>query len=101
MSSLVSYITYVLNEKMLGRDTFAYFKELIKAEQCSERELEEFQFLKLRKLLTHAYSYTDHYKELFDKAGIEPAKIRTPEDIDKIPFLTKSDIRYPGPTWYC
>lgn len=43
----------------------------------------------LGRLVRYAYEHTEYYRELFDKAGIDPNDINTVKDIEKIPFLTK------------
>lgn len=48
---------------------------------------------KLHHLAEHAYRHTAFYRERFDAAGVKPDDIRGPEDLSKIPILTKQDIR--------
>ncbi|MDX9715174.1 MAG: hypothetical protein RBT37_07075 [Dissulfurispiraceae bacterium] len=73
-----------------------YLKHLKYFEKSQFRPLDEVradQLSRLKKLVLHAYSTTSYYKKLFDSAGIKPEDIRTLEDIQKIPLLTKDDIR--------
>ncbi len=50
------------------------------------------QQARLRKLMKRAYEIP-FYKERFDKAGVKPEDIRTPEDLTKLPLLTKDELR--------
>lgn len=86
-------IIYAINEKILGRDTLSYFTEFKKIEHLSLGELKDLQFKKLKALLSHAYDSTEYYKEIFDKAGFDPGEMRCLDDLEKVPFLTKGDIK--------
>ncbi|NQU79622.1 AMP-binding protein [Candidatus Woesearchaeota archaeon] len=47
----------------------------------------------LRALVEHAYSHSPFYRKGFKKQGLRPEKIRTVDDLRKMPFTTKEDIR--------
>lgn len=49
---------------------------------------------KLRKLIKKAYTIP-FYKARFDQAGVRPCDIKTPDDLTKLPVLTKEEYR----TW--
>lgn len=44
-------------------------------------------------LFRRVYSSVDYYKEKIDKAGINIKDIRSLDDIDRLPFMTKDDLR--------
>ena len=48
---------------------------------------------KLQAQLQYAYENSPFYKNKWDKAGIEPEDIRSLEDFEQIPFVTKGEIR--------
>ncbi|MCF6182666.1 MAG: phenylacetate--CoA ligase family protein [Lutibacter sp.] len=54
--------------------------------------IKTYQLKKLQKLIKIAYNQSDYYKQIFDKIGIHPSEIKTLEDIQKLPILTKSDL---------
>lgn len=56
-------------------------------------ELEELQNKKLRSIVMHAYYNTEFYHRKFKDAGIRPEDIRTIDDLRKIPFTTKQEVR--------
>lgn len=86
-------IVYAVNEKLLGRDTLALFREFKKEERASCEDLRDIQSRKMKKLLLYAYNSTGYYKEAMDKAGFDPAAMLSLDDIQKVPFLTKEEIR--------
>ena len=52
-----------------------------------------FQNEELQKLAKHAYSTVPYYRRIFDERGLTPGDIRSREDLEKLPILTKEDIR--------
>ncbi len=67
--------------------------ELDAAERMSRDELEALQLTRLQQTVHHAYDNVAHYRAKLDGAGVHPDDIRTLDDIDKIPFTTKDDLR--------
>lgn len=56
-------------------------------------EMAEYQLRLLRKQMAYVYERSPMYKRKFDQAGIQPEQIKTFEDVQKIPFTTKEDLR--------
>jgi phenylacetate-CoA ligase len=56
-------------------------------------ELKQVQSERLKKLVAYIYKNCNVYKDKFDKAGIKPDAIRSIDDIKKLPFTTKIDMR--------
>ena len=67
-----------------------YWEEEI--ETMSRENLEQLQIERLKKTIDIA-SKAPYYKEVFEKNGITPESITSVEDIRKIPFTTKADMR--------
>lgn len=60
--------------------------------------LQELRERKLRSLVNHAYRNVPYYRSLFDRAAVDPASIRTIEDLPRIPVTSKDDLRREGPS---
>ncbi len=56
-------------------------------------ELKNIQTKRLIETVNHAYKNVKLYRNKFDKAGIKPEDIKTLNDINKIPFTCKQDLR--------
>jgi len=56
-------------------------------------KLEEFRFGRLKKMVRYAYDNVPLYKRRLTEAGITPDDIKTQDDIGKIPFTYKDDLR--------
>jgi phenylacetate-CoA ligase len=64
-----------------------------KIETLSRNNLDELQFKKLKETVTLVYENIDFYKKKFKELKITPDDIKTIEDIRKLPFTTKNDLR--------
>lgn len=56
------------------------------------------QWRGVQNILQHAYGTTDFWKRRFESAGLHPADIREPNDLRRVPLLTKHDLREHGPS---
>ena len=68
-----------------------YFQKEI--ETMPVEEIKKLQSEKLKKQVAHVYANVPYYRDLMDKAGVKPADINGIEDLHKLPFLTKADLR--------
>jgi phenylacetate-CoA ligase len=64
-----------------------------KYECMSRKELEELQLNRLKAIVQKVYDRVPFYKESFDKAGVKPSNIKSIDDIKKLPFISKKDLR--------
>lgn len=62
-------------------------------ETMSREELEKLQLNRLKDLVNRVYEKIPFYKESFDAAGVKPEDIRSLNDITKLPFTIKQDLR--------
>jgi len=56
-------------------------------------DLEQLQLERMQATLNRVYKSVTCYKKKFDEAGINPEEIRSFEDLAKLPFTTKEDLR--------
>jgi phenylacetate-CoA ligase len=64
-----------------------------KIETMPREELRKHQFQLLKEKVKFCYENTAFYRKKFNIAGISPEDIRTFEDVPKIPFTVKNDLR--------
>jgi phenylacetate-CoA ligase len=62
--------------------------------------LRALQLSKLQALAARVYATVAPYKTAFDKAGVSPADIRTLDDLRRLPFTTKENLRNNYPLGY-
>ncbi|NPV59828.1 MAG: phenylacetate--CoA ligase [Actinobacteria bacterium] len=56
-------------------------------------ELEELKLRRLRETVERLYRQVPFYRSKLDEAGFEPGDLRGLEDLEKLPFTTKDDLR--------
>ncbi|MCQ2545635.1 MAG: phenylacetate--CoA ligase [Clostridia bacterium] len=67
-----------------------YQKEI---ETASREEIIKMQSEKLIKQVRHVYDNVPYYRKLMEERGVCPEDIRSLEDISRLPFLCKDDLR--------
>lgn len=66
---------------------------LHRIETASQDELRALQLKRLKWSLHHAYNNVEHYRKVFDEAGVYPDDLITIADLAKFPFTCKNDLR--------
>jgi phenylacetate-CoA ligase len=56
-------------------------------------DLQALQSERLVKQVAHVYEHVPFYKNKMDEAGVKPEDIKGIEDLHKLPFITKDDLR--------
>ena len=67
-------------------DTLSF---LLQSSQWDEKQVKDYQFLELRKLLQHCYLNVPFYKQIFLENKWKPEDFREIEDLQNFPVLTK------------
>ncbi len=57
------------------------------------QKMKELQLERLKWSISHAYNNVPFYKKKFDAAGFHPDQFKSLDDMRRIPFLTKQDMR--------
>lgn len=78
---------------MITRDVERYYDVLNKTQWLSTSALRDLQDEKLRRLVRHAYRDVPYYRAAMRERGLTPEDIRGQQDLHKLPFLTKADVR--------
>jgi phenylacetate-CoA ligase len=56
-------------------------------------QLRQLQNERLRKQVQHVWDNVPYYREKMEKKGVTPADIQSVDDLYKLPFLSKADLR--------
>lgn len=62
-------------------------------ETMSQEQIRKLQSERLVKQVRHVYDNVPYYRAKMEEKGITPEDIHGVEDLHKLPFLTKSDLR--------
>ena len=64
-----------------------------KIETMPREDLEELQLKKLQKIVKQAFSKIPYYEQKYTACEVYPEDIETLKDIEKLPYITKDDLR--------
>jgi phenylacetate-CoA ligase len=64
-----------------------------KVETCSRSEMQGIQLGRLQKTVSDVYDNNPVYKKRLDAAGVKPSDIKSLDDIRRLPFTVKDDLR--------
>lgn len=65
----------------------------VEYETMPREALEAIQLRRLQTTVERAYANVAFYRENFQKAGVSPSDIRSLDDLKRLPFTTKKDLR--------
>jgi phenylacetate-CoA ligase len=63
------------------------------AETMARSDLEALQRARLAELAARVYARVPFYRDAFDRAGVRPEQIRSRDDLRRLPFTRKADLR--------
>jgi phenylacetate-CoA ligase len=86
-------VTMPLHHWVVSAPALRYYHQLRATEWLTAEQIRLLQEERLRALIKHAHRHVPYYRDLFDRHGIDPESIRTVEDLQRMPVLTKDDIR--------
>ena len=64
-----------------------------RAQMLNTKQLKQVQHAKLRKIVRYAYDHVPFYRKRFDAIRLDPRSIKGVEDVEKVPFTVKTDLR--------
>ena len=68
---------------------------LMRRQWWDEARLKQLQWVRLKRLLRHAYRHSDFYRARLDAAGLHPNSITSLVEFRRVPFLRREDLREP------
>ncbi|APG64687.1 capsule biosynthesis protein CapK [Tenacibaculum todarodis] len=83
---------YKIGQQYRNPSISEWYVFLKNSEKWTKKELEVYQFKKLKELIEVAYYQSKYYKKLFDTNNLKPQDIKSLKDISKIPVLEKEDV---------
>lgn len=89
---LTSVYGYQLHVLRYGGKYQQYLEQLEESQWWSGEQLRELQFELLQRLLFHAYDHVAFYRERFREAGFHPRDLKSIDDLQRLPILTREDI---------
>ena len=62
-------------------------------ETMSREDMKALQSERLVKQVKRVYENVKYYRDLMDKKGVKPEDIKSIDDLHKLPFISKADLR--------
>ena len=90
---IVKRVLFPLHERLRGKRTFDTLEAIERTQWLAPAELADLQFARLRKLVDYAYTYSPYYRRLLDEHDLPPSRLRSHADFEKIPPLTRNEVR--------
>ncbi|MEL1133951.1 AMP-binding protein [Desulfitobacterium sp. THU1] len=69
------------------------FSKAITPDQMSRSRIQTYQEEAIKEVISRAYQNSPFYQDKLTQAGVQPEDIQTLEDLEKVPFTTKEDLR--------
>lgn len=89
-------IALPLSDLLLGQSIYKNLKFLEISQWWTREQIDDYQNMRLRKLVEYSVASIPYYKDVFHKLKLNPKDIQTKRDLYKIPILTKAEIKKQG-----
>lgn len=76
-----------------GSPYLRHYRRLCRTQFDSPDAVRQRQLDDLKQLVAHAYDTVPYYRRIFDNLGLQPEDIRSFDDFQNVPLLTKQDLR--------
>ncbi|OKZ17410.1 MAG: hypothetical protein BHV81_10930 [Butyricimonas synergistica] len=88
-----NYYSHQMTKLRFNQEFFSTLEWLRESQFWSEEKIREYKEEYVKRVIIHAYDTVPYYNSLFKINKLTPKDIRTLEDINKIPILTKEVYR--------
>jgi phenylacetate-CoA ligase len=92
-TSFISGVVFPLHERLKKHESVVVRKEMEVSQWWGEERLKQLQLSRLRQLLLHAQTHVPYYRKRFKETGFNVKDIRSLAELERLPFLDKSQIR--------
>ena len=82
----------LLNPIFLSRLLKSYITDPSRLKRYTNEKLVKYQQVQLKKIVNYAYT-VPVYRNKYKNMGVHPRDIKIIDDINKLPFITKDDMR--------
>jgi phenylacetate-CoA ligase len=86
-------VIYPLYRRLKRDKVLSYLEEMRGVERMEPDEIREYQWRKMKRLLTYAFENVPYYRDVFKRLGATPDDFKGIEDLESLPVLRKQDIR--------
>lgn len=66
---------------------------LLETQTWPQGQIRDYQAARIQEVVETAYTSSTHYRRVFDERGIVPTDIKTVDDLQVLPVLSKADVK--------
>ncbi len=89
----ISSFIFPLHERLKKHKTVQIKEQMNESQWWSQKEIEQLQISRLKKIIAYCSSNVPYYKELLQESELTEDDFNRISDLQKLPFLTKPRIR--------
>ena len=93
MHPAIARLMFRIQERLLGRRSFAILAELRESETWPRDRREQLRWRRLNDVLAAAHEHTPYWREVMDSRGIRPGEVNSMEALRRFPLLEKRALR--------
>jgi len=93
---IAKYLGFYIQDYHKGTKIIPTIRYLEQTRKWNRSKIEIFQFEKFKKIVQYSYDNVPYYHNLFNSIGLHPDDIKSINDIEKIPILTKTIAKKAG-----
>ncbi len=97
--NFTEHIILPVSDFLTGKSIAKHLRFLEKSQFWSRDKIEAYQNEKLKALIAHTYHNVPFYRGIFEDLRLKPEDIQTKNDLEKLPVITKDDIRKNYDKW--
>jgi phenylacetate-CoA ligase len=86
-------LVFRLHERLKRHPTFEILREMEQADQLTAAEFEQLRNRKLQSFIEQCYRHVPYVRMRMQECGVEPRDIQQPADLQRLPLMTKADVR--------
>ena len=90
---LVSSLLFPLHERLKHHDSVRMRRQMERDQSLTLEQMAAAQVARLRQFLIDVHASVPYYRDIFERAGFQPAALTAVQDLQALPFLTKAVIR--------
>ena len=93
LALVIRQMVFPLWVRRNGGARLRYLAELEQSQYWERERINAHQLALFRSAFTYAFDNCPYYRNKYTAAGLSPADIRSKEDIDRVPTITKEEIQ--------
>ena len=90
---IFEHIVFPLVQKYRGQRALELAHEMEQTQWLTPDQIRDMQWAKTKATLDHAYKHIPLYRQKYAKAGVHPEDIRTWDDFERVPLLSKDELK--------